>query len=282
MLDFYQHLPEHIDPVALSVGNFSLYWYGVTYLLSFVVGSWAFLRLSRKGDPGLPGEQATDLVLFLLIGMLVGARLGYVVLYNLPFYIEHPSAVISPFDVTTGRWIGISGMSYYGGAIGAVTVLWLFVRTYSIDFWALADRVALAAPVGYFFGRVGNFLNGELFGRITDKAWGMYFQNDGTGGTALRHPSQLYEAFFEGLVLFGVLWWLRGRAAFSGALALWYAIGYGFLRFAMEFFREPDPQVGLLAGLTLGQWLSLAVCMSGSLVFFWRRRRSCAIVEGRQ
>lgn len=215
-----------------------------------------------------------DLFLYVIIGLIIGARLGYVIFYNLPYYFRNPWEITLPFKIT-GYWLlvtsyqytGISGMSYFGGLIGIIIAALIFARKYKINFWRLADFVVPAVPAGYFFGRIGNFLNGELYGRVTQKWWGMYFPADSFN---LRHPSQLYEAFFEGLVLFLVLWLLRNHSKFPGYLLVLYLAGYGLLRFAVEFFREPDSQIGLIMGvLTFGQALSLVLIIILLFISFY-------------
>lgn len=278
MFDLYHHLPEHINPVAISVGNFSLYWYALLYLLAFGIGFLVFRRVVQYYVPGFSIEQSEEWLLYMLVGALLGARLGYVLFYNASFYAQHPLAIILPFDTVTGTWTGISGMSYYGGLVGVILAFWFFSRKKHISFWSLADATALAVPVGYFFGRLGNFVNGELFGRATTGWWGMFFPFDGTNGTVLRHPSQLYEAFFEGIVLFIILKKVsQGGKDFPGRTAAIYIMGYSLIRFVIEYAREPDPQLGILAGgMTLGQYLSLLTFMSGIAVFLWLKNRKYA------
>lgn len=273
MIDWYQHFPEHIDPIVFSVGFFSLYWYGVLYILALCAGG---LVLRRVTSAWLSSDQFEDLILMLVFGILIGSRLGYVLLYNARFYMEHPLSIVWPFDTVTGAWIGIAGMSYYGGLVGAAFGVSYFSWKNKLAFWRVADALALVIPLGSFFGRVGNFLNGELYGRVTQKAWGMYFPQAPFGGIVLRHPSQLYEAFFEGVVLFIVLAVVSKKHTLPpGVLAAFYLIGYGFLRMVLEFFREPDPQIGFVSGwMSLGQILSAAIVVSGFGLFFWLRRRS--------
>ena len=280
MLDRYQHLPEHMDPVVFSIGFFSVHWYALMYILALSVSGYILWRQVRGW---LSSDRYIDLVFNLTLGVLVGSRLGYVLLYDFSFYTAHPSAIVWPFDTASGAWIGIAGMSYYGGLVGAVIGLWLFVRQHASSFWRLADAIAFSVPLGYFFGRIGNFLNGELYGRATERCFGMYFPEAALGDTVLRHPSQLYEAFFEGIILFFVVNLLRKRFAFSGALAAAYIVGYGVLRFGIEFFREPDPQIGFVFGwLTLGQIIAAITSVSGLGLFFWLRRKRYGILKSRE
>ncbi len=209
-------------------------------------------------------------------GLLIGGRFGYALFYNFGYYFQHPLEIILPFDFSNGiRFIGISGMSYHGGLIGVIIMSILFCRKRKIDFWKFADLFCPAIPLGYTFGRIGNFINGELYGRITTVPWGMYFPLDPTH--SLRHPSQLYEAIFEGIVLFILLWLIRKKKMFDGFLIGIYICGYGFVRFIIEFFREPDSQLGFVLGpLSMGQVLCILMMMAGIAVLFWRKKASAS------
>jgi phosphatidylglycerol:prolipoprotein diacylglycerol transferase len=253
-LQFYQELPLRVDPLALSVGFFQVTWYSLMYLVGLAVVYYLLVWRIKKKESDWNKEKIQDFLLYAFLGLLIGGRLGYVFFYNLPFYLNNPLAIISPFS--EGEWIGIYGMSYHGGLIGVIIAALFFSRKNKINFFSLADFVIPAIPAGYFFGRLGNFFNGELYGRITEKAWGMYFWDENI--LMLRHPSQLYEAFFEGIILFLILWIFRNSKKLTGKFLLLYIFGYGFFRFFIEFFREPDAQVGLIGGfLTLGQIFSL-------------------------
>lgn len=275
MLSFYQHLPERISPIVFSVGFFSVRWYSLMYLAAFLVTyallRWRFVRDINGSKFSISRIQnfLFDWMTYSVAGLLIGGRLGYVLFYNFNYYWHNPLAIVSPYDFSIGVWTGIFGVSYFGGALGIVLAGWIWTRRNKINFWDWADFVIPAIPAGYFFGRLGNFLNGELYGRTTEKAWGMYFPVD--FGLALRHPSQLYEAFFEGLVLFVILWLGRNKIKFSGQLVVIYFLGYGLFRFGIEFFREPDKSVDLFLGfLTLGQifsfgFIALALILGGAL-----------------
>jgi len=281
MINFYQHIPEMINPIAFSIGFFSVRWYSLMYLVGFLVVYFLLAFRLRKNESSIISkDRLQDLLIYSAVGLLVGARLGYVLLYDFSYFIQNPLAIIFPTN-NSGEFIGISGMSYHGGLAGIVIIGIIFARKYRIhpvksptsrgakqfngvNFWKLADFVVPAIPAGYFFGRFGNFLNGELHGRVTDVAWGMYFPNDVSG--LLRHPSQLYEAFFEGLVLFIILWALRNKSKVNGQMLMIYLLGYSVIRFCIEFIREPDPQLGLVFGyLTMGQILSLIMLISAIL-----------------
>jgi phosphatidylglycerol---prolipoprotein diacylglyceryl transferase len=202
--------------------------------------------------------------------VILGGRLGYVLFYNLGYYLQHPLEIILPFEFSGGlHFVGISGMSYHGGAIAVMIATVIFCWKRGIDFWRFADLFGSAIPLGYTFGRLGNFINGELYGRATDVPWGMVFPLDPLH--LLRHPSQLYEAFFEGIVLFAVLWVLRKRFSFTGALFALYVAGYGLIRFFIEFFREPDAQLGFVLGpFSMGQLLCLLMIAAGAGIYALR------------
>lgn len=270
MIDFYQNIPAFIDPVALSIGGFSLFWYSLMWLVAFAVGYGLLVYRIKKGEEKYDITLVQDVVANALIGALIGGRLGYVVFYDLSYYIAHPLQIISPYDFTSGEWVGIYGMSYHGGLIGVVIALIWTAHKHKLNLLRLFDFAAPVAPLGYMFGRIGNFLNGELVGRVTDSSWGMYFN----GEVIRRHPSQLYEAFFEGLILFIILWSLRNKNIKKGLLSALYVIGYAFARIGVEFFREPDEHLGFIFWqFTMGQILSGAMLMGGigMIMLLYRR-----------
>jgi phosphatidylglycerol:prolipoprotein diacylglycerol transferase len=244
----------HINPDLFRIGPLHVRWYGLMYALGFLA-SYLLIKHQEKSKPvGLSLRKIQDLMFHLAIGLVAGARLGYVLFYqymNLADFVRDPLEIIAV-------WHG--GMSFHGGLIGTVVAGWWFCRRKNLPFWAVADRVIVTAPVGLGLGRIGNFLNGELFGRPSDVSWAMVFPE---GGPLSRHPSQLYEAFAEGLVLFVALWILRRRRLPDGMMIAFFLILYGTFRFFLEFFREPDLQLGFILGpLTMGQLLS--VCMIGA------------------
>jgi phosphatidylglycerol:prolipoprotein diacylglycerol transferase len=204
---------------------------------------------------------------------MIGARLGYVLFYNLTYYVSHPLEIILPFSFTGGfHYTGIGGMSYHGGLVGIVIASVIFCRKNTLSFWHFSELFIPAIPLGYTCGRIGNFINGELYGRVTTGPWGMYFPLDRTG--QLRHPSQLYEAFFEGIFLFLILWSLKKKSMFNGFLFSLYLIGYGFVRFFIEFVRQPDDHLGFIVGpFTMGQILCFAMIFAGLLLFFLKKNR---------
>ena len=293
MLHFYQHLPQYIDPIAFTVGSFSMRWYALSYILGFcVIYGLLVWRIQKSEIKSIyqisnnqfpiskqisnsklqtPNELRTIVLDFLFVAFfssLIGGRIGYVLFYNFSYFIYHPLAIISPYE--NGQFIGIYGMSYHGAIIGVLLGSYIFLRIKKIEFWEWADFIIPAVPLGYFFGRIGNFLNGELYGRITNSSWGMYFADS---PTLLRYPSQLLEALLEGVVLFVILWKMRKIKLSPGVLFSIYLVGYGIFRIFAETFREPDPQIGFIAGyFTLGQILSLAMIISGVIIFFQKRK----------
>jgi len=248
-----------IDPSIIELGPFKLRWYGLMYVLGFLAAY--FLISVQKGAQrlGLQGKLLQDLIFYMALGLVVGARLGYVLFYqfaNLGYYFQHPIEIIAV-------WHG--GMSFHGGFIGVVLASILFCRVQGLPFLQLADVVIVTAPVGLFFGRMGNFINGELYGRSTSVPWAMVFPS--SPGVP-RHPSQLYEAGLEGVALFVVLWMLKDRIKRPGALVALFLAGYGAMRFVVEFFREPDAHIGLFLGLlSMGQFLCLAMILAAG--FLW-------------
>jgi phosphatidylglycerol---prolipoprotein diacylglyceryl transferase len=279
-LYFYQHFPLYLNP-DLKIGLLSISWYSIMYLVGFGVVYYLLRYRIKKREAELPNSKfqnakqktpdtslLVDFLMYSFVGLLIGARLGEVILYNFSYYWQNPLAIISPFDPTTHEFIGIYGMSYHGGLIGVLMATLIFVKKYRVNFRSLSDFVVPAIPAGYFFGRIGNFINNELYGRVTTKPWGMYFRDDLLN---LRHPSQLYEAFLEGIVLFIILWNIRNKEVSRGYLLPVYLIGYAFFRFICEFFREPDDKSGYFLNLmAMGQWLSVFMAIFG-LVFFFKK-----------
>ena len=215
-----------------------------------------------------------DYLVWAMVGLIVGARFGYALFYNFSYFSSHLLEIILPFDFSNGfRFVGLSGMSYHGGLIGVILVTLLFCHKRKINSWQFGDWICAAAPLGYMFGRFGNFINGELWGRVTTVPWGMYFPLDAT--QSLRHPSQLYEALFEGLFLFCILWLMRKRNPFDGFMIGLYLFGYGLVRFLIEFFREPDAHLGFVLGFnTMGQVLCVFMMLAGIAIIFWRKEAS--------
>ena len=217
-------------------------------------------------------QQVNDLTTMIILGLMIGARLGYVVFYNFSYFLKHPLEIFLPFEFSNGiTFTGISGMSYHGGVIGILIAGWLYTRKNAINLRDMADLYIPGIPLGYTFGRLGNFINGELYGRVTTAPIGMYFPL--SPQRTLRHPSQLYEAFFEGIFLFAVMWSIRKVGAPRGAMLAFYLIGYGLVRFFIEFYREPDAHIGFVVGVfTIGQMLCAGMIAAGVVLFFYFRR----------
>jgi phosphatidylglycerol:prolipoprotein diacylglycerol transferase len=267
----WRQLPAHLSPNLLEIGSFQLRWYSLMYLAAFAcIYGLILYRIKRENYP-YTAEQIQDYFVWAILGVILGGRLGYVLFYNLGYYLQHPLEILFPFDIADGfRFIGISGMSYHGGVIAVLAGTIFFCRRRRIAFWRFADLISPAIPLGYTFGRIGNFINGELYGRATTAAWGMVFPLDPLH--LLRHPSQLYEAFFEGIVLFAVLWLIRRKSPFDGALFAFYLIGYGAVRFCIEFFRQPDAQLGFVLGpFSMGQLLCFLMIAAGGCIYLYRQ-----------
>ena len=277
---WYQHLPEVIDPAAFVVGAVSIRWYALCYIAGILAAGayWYRLTVFRQSpeysqkERLLTPDEFWDAAAWMVVGVLVGSRLGYVLLYGMPYFWAHPWQIISPVDGTSGAWVGVSGMSFHGGFVGLAVALWLYCRRIRKPILPIADSVAIVAPLGIFLGRIGNFLNGELYGRVTTSLWGMVFPGTLPTG-ALRFPSQLIEALSEGVGLFVLLWWFGRRRTRPGGAVWVFVVGYALARFGAECFREPDLQVGFLwGGLTLGQYLSLIMAIIGTLGWYFFRR----------
>jgi phosphatidylglycerol:prolipoprotein diacylglycerol transferase len=274
LINTWQQLPSHVSPAVFSIGSFQLRYYSLMYLVAFAIVYFLTLYRVKNENYEYTGETVQDYLVWAMLGLICGGRFGYALFYNFNYYFQHPLEIILPFDFSNGfKFVGLSGMSYHGGLIGILIVTLLFCRKYKINFWHFVDLFTPAIPLGYTFGRIGNFMNGELYGRATAMPWGMYFPLDLTH--SLRHPSQLYEAVFEGLVLFTLLWLIRKKKFFDGFLIGFYICGYGFVRFFIEFFREPDYQLGfVLSFMSMGQVLCALMMMAGITILIWRKQVS--------
>jgi phosphatidylglycerol---prolipoprotein diacylglyceryl transferase len=257
-----------IDPVALQLGPVSIHWYGLTYLLAFGLFLWLG-RLRLRHRPyvhfGWGPRDVEDMLFLGVLGVIVGGRLGYVLFYKPLEYLADPLGVFA-------IWQG--GMSFHGGLVGVVVAMMWFAHTRRRHWLQVMDFVAPCVPTGLAAGRIGNFINGELWGRVADPAvpWAMVFPG---AGDLPRHPSQLYQFLLEGLLLFVLLWLYGRRLRQPGQVSAAFLVGYGSLRFVAEFFREPDAHLGLLGwGWTMGQWLSLPMVLLGLLLWVWSSRRS--------
>jgi len=256
----------HIDPIIISVGPLAVRWYALAYIAGLVIG-WRILR--RRADAStenINAEQVDDFFVWATLGIILGGRLGYVLFYNFQYFAAHPGEILA-------MWRG--GMSFHGGFLGVVVAGWLFCKRRDIRPLMFGDMLASVAPIGLFFGRIANFINGELFGRVTDAPWGVVFPH---GGPDPRHPSQLYEAALEGLVLFiilNILWRTEAIRSRSGILTGVFIAGYAIARMIVETFRQPDAHIGFLTlGSTMGQWLSVPMLLAGLGLAVWGWRRS--------
>ncbi len=254
-----------IDPVAIEIGPLVVRWYALAYIVGLIIG-WKYAVWLNRRPAGLaPQAVLDDFLAWAVVGIVLGGRIGYILFYQPGYYLANPLAV---FEL----WRG--GMSFHGGLIGIILAMLLFARRRSVSFLALTDLVAAAGPIGLFLGRIANFINGELFGRPSDAPWAMIFPS---GGSAPRHPSQLYEAGMEGVLLFLILFVLATAfqaRRWPGAISGTFLAGYGLARIIAEFFREPDPQLGFLwGGATMGQLLSLPMIALGIGVVLYARGR---------
>lgn len=255
----------NIDPVAISLGPMAIHWYGIMYLIGFLA-AWILLRYRAKVFQ-LPWskDQIIDLIFYGALGVILGGRIGYIIFYNLPFYWQHPLHILRIWD---------GGMSFHGGMLGVFIALVIWCKRYKVAFFRATDFLAPVVPIGLGAGRIGNFINGELWGRITHVPWAMAFPR---AGPMPRHPSQIYEFLLEGVLLFIILWCYSARQPPRMAVSGAFLIGYGCLRFISEFFRQPDPQLGFLlfGWMTMGQLLSFPMIILGIilLIIAYRRQR---------
>ena len=250
----------NIDPIAFSIGPLAVRWYGLMYLAGFAIGWWLGLKRIANNQSPITRQQLDDLLFLIVLGVILGGRLGYVLFYKPGYYAAHPAEIIA-------IWQG--GMSFHGGLIGVMLAMVFAARRHRIDWLRLMDFIAPLIPPGIAAGRLGNFINAELPGRVTDLPWAMLFP----GVEGARHPSQLYQFALEGVTLFFFLWWFSSRPRPRGQVSAMFLIGYGVLRFVAEFAREPDSFIGYLAlGFTMGQWLCLAMIAGGIALYAWSRR----------
>ncbi len=277
-------LPQHyinfpdINPVIFHIGPLAVHWYGVGYVVGILFAWWYGKKLLRthrlwaNNQPPMVPEALDDFVIWAAVGVVLGGRTGYVLFYNLPYYLANPLAIPAVWD---------GGMSFHGGALGTTIAMFLFARSRGIPVWSMFDTIAAGTPVGLGVVRIANFINSELWGRVTDMPWGVVFPN---GGPLPRHPSQIYEAILEGLVLFLTLFlftWPGRKLKKPGFIAGVFVTGYGLCRIFVEFFREPDPQLGYLYGgwLTRSMELSVPMVLIG-LWAVWRAVRAAAKNNG--
>lgn len=252
----------NIDPVFLRLGPLQFRWYGLMYLLALTAAYFVIKGRAAARGVKITKDQLYDLIVYSAVGVFLGGRLGYVLFYNLPYYLDHPSKIIAVWE---------GGMSFHGGLLGTILAILLFCRRRGFHPYTVADMAAVAVPIGLGLGRIGNFINGELYGRPTDVPWCMVFPG---AGPECRHPSQLYEASLEGGLLFVVLWFISRRPTPPGTVFWSFITGYGLIRMVVEFFREPDPHLGFILGpFSMGQLLSLPMVLIGASMLAWGYQR---------
>ncbi len=271
-MEYWNHIYQHFDPIALNLGFISIHWYGIMYVLALFLALSFAKFIIKKDTMDIDDDILDNFFIWIEVGVILGARLGYILFYDTQttYYLIHPWQIFNPF--VNGEFVGIRGMSYHGAIIGALIASFLFGRRHPEVIMRLLDVVGLAVPVGYIFGRIGNFLNQELVGKVTDISWGIYV--DGV----MRHPSQLYEAVIEGVIVAMIIYLYRNHKRFEGELFALYGILYGVARFIAEFWRQPDPQIGYLCcgWLSMGQLMSLLMLLfsCGLYIVFQHRAKS--------
>jgi phosphatidylglycerol:prolipoprotein diacylglycerol transferase len=263
----------HLSPVALDLGFFQLRWYSLAYLAGIFIGYWYLLKLIKQPGSPMARRHADDMVFYAALGIILGGRLGYVLFYNLSYYLQNPLDILKLWD---------GGMSFHGGVIGTTLGILYLAHKEKLPWLRLHDYVACCVPFGLFFGRLANFVNHELWGAPANVPWAVRFPEVIAGLTALgppRHPTQLYEAALEGIVLFAILWWMfwKTQARYQpGKLVGAFLFFYGLFRFGIEFVREPDAQLVGFAqatGLHMGQWLSLPMILGGAWLMATAKKR---------
>ncbi|MEA3499175.1 MAG: prolipoprotein diacylglyceryl transferase [Campylobacterota bacterium] len=264
-MEFWNNIYSNFDPVALNLGSIAVHWYGIMYAIALFSAIMVAHWIVKKDNLNIPKDLLDSYIWWVEIGVILGARVGYILFYDLntSYYLTHPWQIFNPFGAD-GTFVGISGMSYHGALAGFIIASLLWCKKYKVSFWFMVDIAALAVPLGYIFGRIGNFVNQELVGRATDIPWGIYV--DGV----LRHPSALYEAFLEGFVIFVILFAVRTKKQFDGQLGLLYVILYSIMRIIAELFREPDIQLGFLFGtswLTMGMIISFIFALLCTIIY---------------
>ena len=269
-METWNNIYSQFDPIAFNVGSIAVHWYGIMYGLALLSAISIAHWLIKKDKLDISSDFLDSYIWWVELGVIIGARVGFVLFYdsNTSYYLTHPWNIFNPFDAN-GSFIGISGMSYHGALFGFIIASILWCKKYNFKFWFMVDIAALSVPLAYTFGRIGNFINQELVGRVTDVSWGIYI--DGV----LRHPSALYEAILEGIIVFIILFSIRKIKKFDGQIALLYVILYSIMRIISEIFREPDIQLGFLYNtdwLTMGMIISSIFALIASISYIFVKR----------
>ena len=264
-MEYWNHVYDYFNPIAINFGIITVHWYGIMYISALLTSLWFAKWIIKRDNISISEALIDNYFIWIEIGILLGARIWYILFYDPHtwYYLSQPWQIFNPFF--HGEFVGIRGMSYHGAVVGAGISSYLFARKNPQQIYRILDIVALSVPVGFVFGRIGNFLNKELVGRTTDLPWGIYV--DGV----LKHPSQLYEAFLEGIVIAILIYLYRKRKKFDGALVGVYGVLYGIARFVSEFWREPDIQLGYLYQnwLTMGQIQSFIMILGSIFIYFF-------------
>lgn len=287
-LSWWNLIPTYFDGTAIQFGNFPVRWYGIMYIFAFVTAYLAMWRINKKEQLGYTKDQFDSLFTWIIAGIILGARLGYVFFYKPGYYLANPTEILLPMthDALGYHFSGISGMSYHGGLILGIVFTIIGLKRNKIDVWKGLNLCFLAAPLAYTWGRWGNFINGELYGEVTTSAIGMYFplaHDSSLANPILHHPSQLYEMCFEGVILFALLYNLRRIPLLKDKMPCLYLMGYGLFRFFIEFFRKSDAHLGRndLFGMSRGQTLCSLMILAGVIwlvVLFYREKKKKASV----
>ncbi|MBS0358394.1 MAG: prolipoprotein diacylglyceryl transferase [Proteobacteria bacterium] len=254
-----------IDPVAFHIGSLKVHWYGLMYVLGFAAAWILASYRAHQPNSGWTSEQVSDVLFYSALGVLIGGRVGYMLVYGWTQLLTAPWTLIE-------IWKG--GMSFHGGLVGVCMAVWFYARKHKKDFFSVTDFLAPLVSIGLGAGRVGNFMNGELWGRPTDLPWGMVFPG---AGILPRHPSQIYEFFLEGIILFLVVWWYSSTRKPEMAVSGFFLLGYGVFRFGVEFLREPDVHLGFVLSdwMTMGQLLSIPMIIGGAIIVIYAYQKDC-------
>lgn len=276
-MNFWNNIYSNFDPIAFKLFGFSVHWYGLMYVLALLSALYIAKWIVKKDRLPFTEKELDSYFVWIEIGVILGARMGYIIFYdpNVSYYLTHPWQMFNPF--VDGTFVGIRGMSYHGAVVGFLLGTWGYCVKHKTSPWAYLDLVAISVPFGYIFGRIGNFLNKELIGRYTDLPWGINVLGE------MRHPSQLYEAFLEGLLIFIILYIYRTYKRFNGELIALYGVLYSTARFTAEFWRQPDFQLGFIYGewLTQGQLLSFGMFLISICLYLYLFRRNNSKIKNK-